>query len=283
MNPHVARQMWARFEPIHTVTYFTPEALSAYAEAGLRGYWRGYFGGRMAPLGPIDAPLGVATAYGFAPAMVERALPDVWSRATPAAALTARVAGATAALTRLLADVDLSALDEMADLAEAAADLLDPAGHALGAANMALPRSTDPLARLWQVATTIREHRGDGHVAALVAHGFSGVESAVWRTEPEARAEYQSYRGWTDEEWDAAIAALTERGWLGADGAATEAGTAAYAAVEAATDRDAVRVWAHFGEQRTERLKTLLSPLATMTFTAIPRINPVHLPDPDTI
>lgn len=40
MNPHVARQMWARFEPIHTVTYFTPEALAAYAEAGLRGYGR---------------------------------------------------------------------------------------------------------------------------------------------------------------------------------------------------------------------------------------------------
>ena len=243
MHSHVARQMWARFEPIHDVTYFSPEALAAYQEVGLRGYWRGYFGGRMAPLGPVDAPVAIATAYGFAPAMVERALPDIWTRAAPETALAARAAGATAALIRMSSDLVLSDLDETVELAEAAADLLDPAGRPLGAANMALPRTAaHPLTRLWQVATTMREHRGDGHVAALVANGFSGIESAVWRTEPEFRAEFQSYRGWTDEEWDAAVADLTKRGWL-TDGVPTEAGAAMYTRVEDATDRAALHPW----------------------------------------
>jgi len=52
-----ARAMWTMFEPAHDVTYFTPEALQAFTEAGLRGYWRGYFAGRSAPLGA--APAGI--------------------------------------------------------------------------------------------------------------------------------------------------------------------------------------------------------------------------------
>ena len=52
--------MWTLFEPIHAVTYFTAEARSAYEQAGLRGFWRGYFAGRAAPLGVAGA--GAAAA-----------------------------------------------------------------------------------------------------------------------------------------------------------------------------------------------------------------------------
>jgi hypothetical protein len=280
MQPHLARRMWARLEPVHTVTYFAVEARAAYEQVGLRGFWRGYWAGRMAPLGPIGSAPAIAIAYGFAPTLVERALPDVWTRATPEDALAARAAGATAALSRLLADSDADAIEEAAGLAEAAVRLLDPAGRPLGAANMALPAALDPLTRLWQAATTLREHRGDGHVAALVAHGFSGVESAVWRTEPWLRAELQASRGWPDADWDDAIAALTARGWLDGDGAATEAGAARYQQVEDATDQAALRVWERFGERPTQRLLELLTPMAVVTFAEIPRVNPIHLPDP---
>jgi helix-turn-helix protein len=40
--------MWTLFEPVHAVTYFAPEARSAFEQAGLRGFWRGYFAGRAA-------------------------------------------------------------------------------------------------------------------------------------------------------------------------------------------------------------------------------------------
>src|ERR1044071_6963795 len=103
-NMHSARKLWGLFEPLHSVTYFAPQCRSAFEEAGLRGFWRGYFAGRAAPLGPVGAAPVRAAFFSFAPSMVERAVPDVWSRATPEAVLAARLAGARAALASALED-----------------------------------------------------------------------------------------------------------------------------------------------------------------------------------
>src|SRR5262245_29252302 len=97
-----ARVMWTLFEPVHDVTYFAPEALSAFTEAGLRGYWRGYFAGRAAPLGRAPAAAVAASFSNFAPSFVARAIPGVWEMITPEDAITVREAGAAAALRRLL-------------------------------------------------------------------------------------------------------------------------------------------------------------------------------------
>src|SRR6266571_4394705 len=96
-----ARRMWRLFEPVHTVTYFAAEALDAFTGAGLRGFWRGYFAGRAAPLGPVGAAPVTASFFNFAPPMVARALPGVWELITPQDALAVRSAGAVAALRRL--------------------------------------------------------------------------------------------------------------------------------------------------------------------------------------
>jgi hypothetical protein len=277
-----ARRMWRIVEPIHAVTYFTPEALATYAEAGLRGYWRGYFAGRAAPLGHVDAGPVIATFYNFAPAMVARAIPSVWSLAAPATVLEARAAGADAALRRMLDDIPLADVVEAAEIAEHAVALLDPAGRALGAANAMLPvdPAASPYARLWQATATLREHRGDGHCAALLTMGFDGLEAAIWRTSPGKAAEMQGFRGWTPEQWEVGVARLTERGWLDAEGAHTTAGTAAYDAVEAATDRGAAAVWDALGADATARLVALMIPMAHATFGALPADNPIKLPSP---
>src|SRR3954447_14120284 len=102
MAPPLARRVWMALEPIHAVTYFAPESRAAYEAVGLRGFWRGYFAGRTAPLGPVDAPPATALLFVFAPGMVARALPDVWTRATPDRALAARTDGAVGALERLI-------------------------------------------------------------------------------------------------------------------------------------------------------------------------------------
>src|SRR5215472_18436964 len=94
----VARRMWALFEPVHLLSYFGPQALAAFEEAGVRGFWRGYFAGRAAPLGAADAPPVIATFFSFAPAFVRRALPSVWNLISPADALRVREAGAVAVL-----------------------------------------------------------------------------------------------------------------------------------------------------------------------------------------
>jgi len=214
--------MWTLFEPIHAVTYFAPEARAAFEEAGLRGFWRGYFAGRAAPLGPAGAAVVTASFFNFAPAFVARAIPAVWDLITPEDALATRLAGAQAALSTLLAGHEEEAA-AAADLLWLAIGELDFSGRVLAAANAALPvpdgesagresagLGSAGLAQLWQAATVLREHRGDGHFAALAAADIDGCEAVALRCCLDLRREdLQPMRGWTDEAWDGALGRLT--------------------------------------------------------------------------
>lgn len=153
----------------------------------------------------------------------------------------------------------------------------------LAAANAGLPWPDDPLDRLWHAATLLREHRGDGHVAALLAAGVTGAESVAWRSALEGgsmAAVTQPARGWTDDEWSAARDGLRSRGWLTPDGAATPAGRAAYAEVEAHTDALAAGPWRALGERDTERCVAALEPLVERLWPALPDDNPIPLRRP---
>jgi hypothetical protein len=283
----VARRMWTLFETVHVVTYFSPEALSAFTGAGLRGFWRGYFAGRAAPLGAVGAAPVAASFFSFAPPMVARALPGVWELITPQDALAVRSAGAVAALRRLAGGREAE-VAAAADLLVRATDGLDCAGRVLAAANAALPVPDEPAARLWHASTLLREHRGDGHFAALVAAGVDGCEALVLRAgsvkgEGEAgpaRGQLQPLRGWSDEDWEQAAARLAGRGWLNADGTVTPDGAAARQAVEDATDRAAARPWARLGAAATEELAELLSPVSQASAAELPFPNPVGVPRP---
>ncbi|HEY2575119.1 MAG TPA: hypothetical protein VGI74_02315, partial [Streptosporangiaceae bacterium] len=190
-----ARVMWTLFEPVHAVVYFSPEARSAFVEAGLRGFWRGYFAGRAAPLGMTGPGVVTASFYNFAPSMVARAIPGIWELITPEEALRVRRTGAVRALRELLGDLEPDA-PAVADLLWRAAGELDFPGRVLGAANAGLAVPGDGLARLWLAATVLREHRGDGHFAALLAAGLDGCETVVLRCGLDMRREdMQPVRG----------------------------------------------------------------------------------------
>jgi hypothetical protein len=269
------RAMWTMFEPVHDVAYFVPEALRAFTEAGLRGYWRGYFAGRAAPLGHARPAVVTASFYNFAPAFVGRAIPGIWDLITPQEAIAVREAGAAASLRRLLAGREAEAA-KAADLLWGAADDLDFAGRVLSAANSELPVAGDPLTRLWQATTLLREHRGDGHFAALAAAGIDGCEAVVLRCAKDiSRDLMQPVRGWTDEQWDAAAARLTERGLIGEDAALTAAGRAVHNAVEAATDQAAERPWNRLGAVGLAEVADVLLPLAQACAAALPEVIPV--------
>jgi hypothetical protein len=275
-----ARAMWALFEPVHAVCYFSAEARSAFEDAGLRGFWRGYFAGRAAPLGAVGADVVTASFYNFAPSMVARAIPGVWELITPAEALRVRQAGAAAALRGLLAGQE-PAVAPVADRLWEVAGGLDCAGRVLAAANTALPEPEDAFARLWQAATTLREHRGDGHWAALLASDIDGCEVLVLRSAIDMRREVlQPIRRWSDEDWEAARSRLAGRGYLGADGAPTEAGRMAQRAVEEATDRAAARPWAELGGEAAAELAAALTPIALACATVIPYPSPMGVPAP---
>nr|WP_232304004.1 hypothetical protein [Pseudofrankia sp. DC12] len=278
----MAQRMWRLFEPVHAVTYFAPASLAAWEDAGLHGYWRGYFAGRAAPLGPVEAGPVVGAFFGFAPAMVARALPDVWTRISPEKALATRLDGARAALGPLVARTDADELTELAALLRSAADAAPVAGRVLGAANAALPWPDGPVASLWHATTILREHRGDGHVAALVTAGLDGPESLAWRVSLGGtdRAFYQRIRGWTDDEWDAAADRLRARGWLDAAGAPTAPARRAAQDLEETTDRLAISAWHGLEPAEVERAATLLAPIAQAAAALLMWPNPVGVPDP---
>ncbi len=296
-----ARRMWTLFEPVHVISYFAAEATDAFELAGLRGFWRGYFAGRAAPLGPASPAPVIAAFCSFAPAMVSRALPAVWELISPASALAVREAGAVSALRRLLdlppAEPVPAPIAAAAGQLAAAAEDLDFAGRVLGAANSALPVPAEPLARLWHAATVLREHRGDGHIAALVAADIDGCESIVLRAGVDLatggrghvavsadRDWIQRARGWTDPEWTAATGRLTERGLLKDAGQptspATDDGLALHRGIEAATNRAAGRPWARLGAERTAELADLLAPISAACAAELPFPNPVGVPAP---
>ena len=137
------------------------------------------------------------------------------------------------------------------------------------------------LARLWQAATVLREHRGDGHFAALAAADIDGCEAVALRGCMDLRREdLQPVRGWTDEQWDNALAGLADRGWVGPDGRLTNAGQAAHDAVETATDWAAARPWARLDPQTTAGIAEALLPLAQACAAILPYPSPLGVPAP---
>lgn len=261
---HRSRRMWRAVEPVHAVIYFAPESQSGCEALGTKGYWMSYFALRAAPLGAAPPQLVAALFYNFAPGLVGRAVPDVWSVADPERFLAVRLDAVDAALTRLLGPAVLRSdhMAEAADIARTAALAAPTAGRALAAANTALGWPDAPHLVLWQAQTVLREHRGDGHVAALLTAGLDPVETlAVFAAAQEIDAGWLRHRrGWTVPEWEAATARLTERGLLGPDGL-TAAGRNVHAEVEARTDALADVPWATVGQARTDRLVELTAPL----------------------
>lgn len=281
--PAAARRSWPVLEAVHAVTYFAPESRAAYDGLGLRGFWMGYFAGRSAPFGAASPELVVATFFNFRPSLVHRALPDAWSFASPAAVLDARLGAAVTALRRLLGPAaDGADVAEAADLAEQAAAACEPDGRPLFAALSSVARPAEPLARLWHAASLLREHRGDGHVAANLAHGIDGLGSHVLASAVDGipRELLQKARAWTDDEWDAAASRFVDRGWLAPDGSATAEGTAVRRAVEDLTDDLAATPWAVLGPERSARLDALVRPLARAVAASggLPSVNPIGVP-----
>ena len=284
-SPALARRLWRVGEPVHAIVYFHPRSASAWADVGLRGFWRGYFATRAAPLGAVGPGPVIATFYNFAPSMVARAVPEVWTMATPATAIAARLRGAEDALRDVLGDdADGTDLAEAAATVRTAVEGLPLSGRALFAANASLPWPDRPLHALWHGLTLVREHRGDGHNAVLAATGIDGcaahaLAAAVGAT---TRDVTQPARGWTDDEWDLGVRRLEEQGLVDTAGAATDKGRSRHAMAAQRTDELALEPWQSVDDEALEALVTTLARLAGRIAAAgvIRFPNPIGLPEP---
>jgi hypothetical protein len=252
-----ARRLWRAVEPVHAVTYFAPESKAACDALGTTGWWMSYFALRAAPLGAASPELVTALFYNFHPGLVSRAVPDTWTVAAPERFVAARLEAVDAALHRLLG-TDVLASPEVAE----AAAIAPTAGRALAAANAALAWPDAPHLVLWHAQTVLREHRGDGHVAALLTAGLDPAETLVMFAAGGAvdAERLRLRRGWSEQEWSDAGARLAERG-LYEGGVVTAAGRDLLVEVEAHTDRLADVPWSAVGDGPAERLVELASPL----------------------
>ena len=265
---------------MHAVVYFAPETAEAAKAAGLRGYWMGYFAGRLAPLGPIGPAAATAMLFGFAPAMVARALPDAWSFASPAEVVSSRLDAAAAALERALGPEDQ---EELAALLWRAAQACECDGRPLAAAWAAIQQPSTTWATVWLAATVLREHRGDGHVLAAVHTELSGLETTLTHIGDGVigRADIQPHRGWSDKAWTTAAERLQNRGLLDKEGRLTEAGRELRNGIEQDTDRLASTPVKELGND-LERVLELAVPLSRALIDAgvVPVPNPMGVSRP---
>lgn len=283
MSPE--RDLWSHYEPVHAIVYFDPEVSGSLAEVGLHGFWNGYFAGRAAPLGAVGPEPVTALFFGFAPAMVARAVPKVWTRITPEQALESRLGAVSRTLSPLIAAGSSDDVRRVTDVLVRAAEAASYDGRALAAAWVGVPVPEDPAARLWWATTALREHRGDGHVLAATHAELSGLETSITHVArgPLTRATLQPNRGWTDAEWDAAVDGLVARGLLTADGAAlTAAGEQLRDRIETETDRLA-RVPAAVLAEDSALVRQVLAGLdrAIAEAGSLPALNPMGVPLPD--
>lgn len=232
---HPLTDLWRSVEALHSVVYVAPDARQRYEAIGLKGRWMSYVASRSAALGTPSAPLVVATFHGFAPRLVERAVPDAWRLADVDAVLHTRLALAREALAPGLEGHDVETL---AQRLAGVVERVDLAGKPLAAAERSLPVPCDAVGALWRHASVLRELRGDAHVSVLVTAGLGGAAANALQVALGRVPEHQrEVRGWTEREWAEALEDLHRRGWVDADGQGTDTGRAARERLEDATDR----------------------------------------------
>ncbi len=236
----VARRLFELTEPISLVNFFSPEPHDSMVALGFRTYWDGYFAGRSAPLGLVPAEVVHAAFYNFAEGEVARHIPRVWDTTTPEAAHAARERGCVAALRRILGDlVGTPELERSAELLARASTSAPTEGRVMYAGLRTLPMPAEPVARLWHAANMLREHRGDGHIAALVseqvggteAHVLSALDSGIHPAESFGRIHHLPGARLAE-----VMGGLRDRGLLDASGRFTDAGRATKDRIESLTD-----------------------------------------------
>ncbi|MFC9247862.1 hypothetical protein ACFT7S_28760 [Streptomyces sp. NPDC057136] len=262
LPPRAARRCHNALNPLHSTVYFSPDLGKEMGELGIDDSNAAYFAARSAAMGAVGAGTVSATFYNFNHELVARHLPAVWSVASPQAVLDARLRAADVTLRRLLGEEIIASaeLAEAAQLALRATEGCTRHARPLYAAHADLPVPDAPHLAYWHAATLLREHRGDAHLAALLAAGLDPVEAMVSHTatgKGMAPRWILATRGWRRADWDAAVERLRVRGLLDGEGELTEAGVTLRAGLEEATDEMDAAPYELLGADAVARLTDL--------------------------
>jgi hypothetical protein len=274
--PAVSAWMLGVLGVLHAPVYRSRELRARLAEHGVTEPMAAYLAQRSAPLGAPGAGLVTATFYGFAPAAVAAHVPAVWARVSPAQVLALTLDAMRELLGRLLADHE-AVVAELADLLVPVAAAHPTVGRPLAAAWADVPLTGEPLLDLWLATCTIRESRGDGHIALLVAEGIGPLEShlVTQGDRPEGRAALTGMRGWSDAEIDAATAGLRRQGLLDEEGRRTDRARVLRDGIERRTDALSAGPWEEAGPEVVARISDLalaLLPSVLVSGTLLPPV-----------
>jgi hypothetical protein len=270
---HTARRMFELLEPICLVTFLADECNEELAALGHRTYWDGYFASRAAPLGQVPAEVVHAAFYNFADGEAARHIPSAWETIPPEESVAARLRGSARSLRRILGEelAGSPGLVRAADLTTKAATSAPTAGRMMYAGLRTLPIPSDPVARLWHCATMLREHRGDGHIAALVGAGIGGTQSHVLAAielgihPPES---FGRVHHLPKQRLAEVMAGLRERGLVDTEGHFTHAGRETKERIEALTDELAAPPYDALSPAELDELVTALEPITATVVAA---------------
>ena len=262
IDPSRTRAALGGGEALFAAAIVCPEGIAAVQALGVPvDAARINFVTRTAPMGAVSAEVAVAVFFNFNPAVVEEVIPAAWAAAPPDSILAAHRAALDGPLAAALAALDPGDLAEYARLArtaaEAACDHVE--GRALFAGFAGLPWPDGDHLVAWHAARLLREHRGDGHVAALVVEGLSGIEALVVHEafDPKMpQGVLRRSRSWRREQWATAVDGLRQRGWLTDDETLTmtEEGRARRQRIEDRTNELAAVAFEPIGPDGVERL-----------------------------
>jgi hypothetical protein len=220
--------------------------------------------------------------------MVGRAVPACWDVVAPETLCAVRASAAAEALGDLCSTGSRTDLISALPLLRRAVEAADVAGRVLAGASRSWWRRSrlqpggDGMVEAWQACTALREHRGDGHVAALVTAGVRGLDSHLLAagTTGVAPEVLRDNRGWSADDWERGTATLAARGLLHDDGRATDAGRTLHASVEARTDLLAESPYAVLSDTAVAELHGALAACAGEVALSgvLPYPNPMGLP-----
>lgn len=270
MDLLTAHKTWRTLEPIHAMVYFAPQPIAKYTALGVTEPRMGYFASRSAALGAAGAHQVIATFYNFNPVLVRKSIPAAWQVASPQQFLDARLSGVDAALRSVWSDEMLASPEfkQVVKLLRRAAEVAceHSEGRALFAAHADVPWPNEAHLVAWHAQTLLREFRGDGHIAMLIAEGLSGVEALITHAASGAipAETLQNSRAWSDDEWAAGVSGLQTRGLLqhGATLAFSEQGKQMRDRIEAQTDALSMAPYAALGAEACDQLRAIGRPFS---------------------
>jgi hypothetical protein len=159
-----------------------------------------------------------STFFNPNPAGINRLIPSTWEKTSFESVLAAQSDAFGPPLKAATASMEPGELAELAGLCRAVTSTANDncEGRPLFAGLASLPLPTEDHMMVWHAARLLREHRGDGHIAALVVEGLGRIDALVIHAAmmPMFGDGLRRSRRWSMDDWNTSIASLRKRGWL---------------------------------------------------------------------